>query len=420
MATPERVQLLTNALRAAASQAAEFVGGGASLLFATLPGEDTAGVPRLRAAAGFETLDDARGAAGSVSQAVSDCIASQHAVTLGGMESIGARGAAGVLILPLKIEEHTHGALVVCLPAAIQAPTPESLSLLAATTAIHIDHMQLGDEVEALRNASKDDADSEDADELLRLSETLFAQDIELMRNNEKLGQIEKIKSDFIEKMSKELRTPLNSIIESTISVLAGENENLSDDAKQSLRAALDEGTIFQRTLQNILDLWRIKQGEMPVEIQDLNFSEVVDEAIFSVQDTLKGSTVTIQKKIAPNFPKIKADLAKVNQLLFLLVDNAAKFTPEGTIEIRAEMDGNNLRCHVKDTGIGICNDDQQYIFDDFFQVDDHASSQYRGAGLGLSLVRDLLSLLDGSCMIDSEPGSGTTATFEIPVQISG
>ncbi len=419
MATPERVQLLTNALRAAASQAAELVGGGSSLLFATLPGEDAAGVPRLRAAAGFDTLDDARGAAGSVSQAVADCISSQQAMSLGSVEAMGARGAAGVLLLPLTIEDRTHGALAIGLPTAIRGPAPESLAMVAATTAIHIDHMGLGDEIDAMRNAAKNDAKPEDADELLRLSETLFAQDIELMRNNEKLGQIEKIKSDFIEKMSKELRTPLNSIIEATISVLAGENENLSDDAKQSLRAALDEGTIFQRTLQNILDLWRIKQSEMPVEIQDLNFSEVVDEAIFSVQDTLKGSPVTIEKAVPPDFPKIKADLAKVNQLLFLLVDNAAKFTPDGTIEIHAAMEGNTLRCQVKDTGIGICNDDQQYIFDDFFQVDDHASSQYRGAGLGLSLVRDLLSLLDGSCMIDSEPGCGTTATFEIPVQIA-
>ena len=88
------------------------------------------------------------------------------------------------------------------------------------------------------------------SDEILKLSEALFAQDIELLRNNEKLGKIEKLKNDFIEKMSRELRTPLNSIIEAIIQVLAGENEALSSSAQESLRHALDEGTAFLRTLQ--------------------------------------------------------------------------------------------------------------------------------------------------------------------------
>jgi signal transduction histidine kinase len=201
--------------------------------------------------------------------------------------------------------------------------------------------------------------------------------------------------------------------------VLAGENENLSDSAKDSLRLALDEGTTFQRTLQNILDLWRIRQGEMPVEIQDLNFVEVVDEAIFSVQDSLASDTVQIHKRMPDSLPKIKTDLAKVNQILFLLLDNAAKFTLEGQIELTAQVENGILRCQIEDTGIGICPDDQQYIFDEFFQVDSHVTSAYRGAGLGLSLVRDLLELLDGSCAIKSEAGRGTTAIFEIPVIVS-
>jgi two-component system sensor histidine kinase ChiS len=255
----------------------------------------------------------------------------------------------------------------------------------------------------------------EDGDEILKLSEKLFEQDIELLRSSEKLGQIEKIKSDFIEKMSRELRTPLNGIIEAIVSVLAGENENLSDSSKQSLRRALDEGTIYQRTLQNILDLWRIKQGELPVEVQELNLGEVIDEAIFSVQETLAGKPVEIVKELPEPFPRIKSDLAKINQVLFLLLDNAAKFTPKGTITITASVDDGMLTCSIEDTGIGICPDDQEYIFDEFFQVDDQASARYRGAGLGLSLARDVVTLLEGACTVRSEAGHGTIAKIEIP-----
>jgi len=416
MASSEYTQLLSAALRAATTRAAELAGGSA-LLFAQLPedpqGESAGG--RLRAAAGFGSIEDARSVAASLASAVVACVESGRPTRASGPAD------GSVVLLPLAVEGRSRGALAIASPAPLEKHCSQTLGMLAASAALQVDHAHLLDEIESLRRegSGRNPSGEERGDEVLRLSEALFAQDIELLRHQEKLGQIEKIKSDFIEKMSRELRTPLNGIIEACISVLAGENEHLSEAAKSSLRLALDEGTTFQRTLQNILDLWRIKQGEMPVEIQDLNLSEVVDEAIFSVQDGLQGRPVVIEKEIAEPFPKIKTDLAKLNQVLFLLLDNAVKFTNEGTITIAAQVADGELHCQIRDTGIGICPDDQQYIFDEFFQVDAHSSSSYRGAGLGLSLARDVLSLLEGRCSISSEPGRGTTASFEIPVQTS-
>ncbi|HKK52358.1 MAG TPA: HAMP domain-containing sensor histidine kinase, partial [Myxococcota bacterium] len=240
-----------------------------------------------------------------------------------------------------------------------------------------------------------------------------------LLRNNEKLGTIEKLKNDFIEKMSRELRTPLNSIIEATISVLAGEHESLSEGSRQALRGALDEGTAFQRTLQNILDLWRIKQDELPVEIQELSFAEVIDETLFSVQDSLGDKPVEIVKEIPDPLPRIRGDLTKINQILFLLLDNAAKFTEEGSITIGARFVDGRLACWIEDTGIGICPDDQKHIWEEFYQVDDRAGGRYRGAGLGLTLVHDLLALLQGDATLRSEPGVGTRVEFGVPVSLA-
>ena len=254
------------------------------------------------------------------------------------------------------------------------------------------------------------------SDELLRLSEELFAQDIELLRSNEKLGKIEKLKNDFIEKMSRELRTPLNSITEATITVRSSEHEGLSSASRDTLRHALDEGTAFQRTLQNILDLWRLKQNELPIEIQELSVSDVIDETIFSVQDALGNKPVEIQKEITEPLGKIRTDLGKLNQILFHLLDNAVKFTEQGRIEIGARLEDGRLHCWVADTGIGICADDQRCIWNEFYQVDDRASARYRGAGLGLTLVHDLLTLLEGDSMLTSEPGSGTRIEFSLPV----
>jgi signal transduction histidine kinase len=295
----------------------------------------------------------------------------------------------------------------------------ELLANVAAQLAVRLDHARLVEELARQRAAAADHADPGKGEELLKLSEALFAQDIELLRNNEKLGKIEKLKNDFIEKMSRELRTPLNSIIEAIIGVLTGENESLSESAKTSLRQALDDGTAFLRTLQNILDLWRIKQRELPVEIQDMNFPEMIDEAIFSVQDAIGKKQLSVTQRLHQPFPKIRSDLAKLGQIVFLLLDNAVKFTPHGQIEIAAKVEEGMLTCIVKDTGVGICPDDQQFIFDEFYQVDDSASQRSRGAGLGLTLVRDLVTLLEGEVSVSSEVGIGTRVSFRIPVQLA-
>jgi signal transduction histidine kinase len=403
-------------LRASAARLAA-VGNGSVLLFA---GDGDEAALRLRTAAGVPSPEAARAAADALLPAVEATARQGRPSRLDALPALGARGAGGVSLVPLASDGRVLGVLVAATPAPADGATVALLELAADALTAQLALARDAEERERLRNQAlqAERLAEEKGDEVLKLSEALFAQDVELLRSNERLGQVEKLKNDFIEKMSRELRTPLNSIIESIIAVLAGENDVLSETAQQALRRALDDGTSFLRTLQNILDLWRIKQGEMPVELADVNFREVVEEAIFSVQDTIGNNPVSIEKQFDEPLPKIRTDLAKINQILFLLLDNAAKFTRQGRIEIRARVAGGELRCEVTDTGIGICPDDQQFVFDEFFQVDELASTRYRGSGLGLALVRDLIQLLDGSIELGSEVGSGTRFAFRIPVQV--
>ena len=409
---PSRLDQLTATFRAVAARAAEQVRGPA-LVFAHGTHHAPDGrTPPLRAAAGFDAPESARDAASRHEGLVSDAHES-------GSPREGADAAGVALALPIRTEGRPWGVLLVVAAEAPEEPVRQVLAGLTESAALRADHAWLAEHAAVLEeklSARAGSSEDEKSDEILKLSEALFAQDIELLRSNEKLGKVEKLKNDFIEKMSRELRTPLNGIIEAIISVLAGENESLSDSAKTNLRAALDDGTAFLRTLQNILDLWRIKQGELPVECQVVNFREVVEEAIFSVQDTLGNKPVVVEKHFAEPLPKVRTDLAKANQVVFLLLDNACKFTAEGTVKIHAAVADGRLHCQIEDTGIGICADDREYIFDEFFQVDESASVTYRGAGLGLTLVRDLLVLLDGEIEIDSEVGRGTRVVFSIPV----
>jgi len=389
----------------------------AAVLAFARDGDD--GPLRLRTAAGVPTPDAARAAATALGDALAELATSGQLQRRGALAPIGRRGAGGVALLPVIAGQRVIGALAIATAAPVSDAVLALAEMAVDAVGARAEASERVAEADAMR-ARLDEIDrvaEEKNDEVLKLSEALFAQDIELLRNNERLGEIEKLKNDFIEKMSRELRTPLNAIIEAIISVLAGENDVLSENAQQWLRRALDDGTAFLRTLQNILDLWRIKQGEMRVEIQDVNFREVVEEAIFSVQDTIGQSPVVIEKHFEEPLPKIRTDLAKINQILFLLLDNAAKFTREGRIDIEARVCDGELVCDVRDTGIGICPDDQQFIFDEFYQVDEMASTKYRGSGLGLALVRDLLKLLDGSMSVSSEVGVGSSFRFRVPVQ---
>ena len=423
--TTSRRQRLAAELRASASRMAERAGGGVALIFVTaLENGSPENATHLRAAAGFPMADTASKAAQTLMTTIREVIATGTEQRLGALPDLEERSKGGLLIIPMILEDRSHGALAVGAPDSIQAELHDSVKREASNLALLLDHTRLREELVSVRKELVQQLNTEGAHEnsqdVLELSEALFAQDIELLRNTEKLGKIEKLKNDFIEKMSRELRTPLNSIIESIISVLTGENETLSDSSKVSLRSALDDGTEFLRTLQNILDLWKIKQRELPLEIQEVNFREVVDEAIFSVQDRISEKPVTVEQRFSEPFPKIRTDLAKVNQILYLLLENAVKFTPRGKITISAKLENDQLECEVRDTGIGICPDDQPQIFEEFFQVDESSSRSYAGAGLGLALVRDLVVLMGGGVSVISDAGRGTAVTFQLPVQVIG
>ena len=242
---------------------------------------------------------------------------------------------------------------------------------------------------------------------MLRLSEQLLAQDIELIKREERLTLVERLKADLIETMSYELRQPLNSMIERMISVLANEHEALSPSGRDSLRGVLADGNTLMQMLQNILELWRLKQGEVSIEVQDVNLAEVIEEAIFNVRDTLQPDVV-FEKRIPSALPKIRTDLGKLNQILFHLLDNAAKFTRRGRIALELRLEDGQLLCSVTDTGIGIAPDDQEQILDEFYRVDSSPDSRHRGAGLGLTLARGLIEKLGGSLSLQSEIGQGS------------
>jgi signal transduction histidine kinase len=321
-------------------------------------------------------------------------------------QRIWSRATGGIYGFPLRHDGQARGLAIVGCPGPWpRMRSAEFESTLRQITLV-LDH-------HAVSSGAREQ--SEPSDEFLKLSEQLLAQDIELIKQDEKLEQIERLKTDLVEKMSHELSTPLQRISERVISVLATQHEKLADTARVSLREALDEAQLLTRTLQNILDLWRLKQRAIRVEITDVNLAEVVDEAIFNVRDRLR-SGVTLQKKVPAQLPKVRTDLQKLNQILFQVLDNAVKFTRRGRIELELLVEDGQLLCVITDTGIGIATDDRDEVFVEFFQVDNSADSKFRGAGLGLTLTKAMVELLGGAISLTSEVGQGTRFAFTLPV----
>jgi signal transduction histidine kinase len=324
-------------------------------------------------------------------------------------QRIWSRAAGGIYGFPLRHDGHARGVAIIGCPGPWpRMRSAEFESTLRQITLV-LDHHAVSTNAPDLH---------EPTEELLKLSEQLLAQDIELIKQDEKLEQVERLKSDLIEKMSHELGTPLQKISERVISVLATQHEQLGEAARQSLRESLDEAQQLMRTLTNILDLWRLKEKAVRVEIQDINLQDVVDEAIFNVSDRLRKG-VLLQKKIHAPLPRVRSDVHKLNQIMFQVLDNAVKFTRRGHIELELSVEDGQLLCVVTDTGIGIASDDRNLIFDEFYQVDQAPTSQVPGAGLGLTLTKSLVELLGGAISLSSEIGQGTRFSFMIPVALA-
>jgi signal transduction histidine kinase len=329
---------------------------------------------------------------------------------------IWARAKGGVFAFPLRHDGRARGVALVGCPGPWPRIRTAEIESILQQLALVLDHNAIASSQTETQSQSQSTTE-DPSDELLRLSEQLLAQDLALIEKDEKIGEVERNKSDLIEKISAELRNPLNGIIERIISVLASEHENLPEASRSALRGALDDANGLILTLQNILDLWHMKQGDIRIEMQDVNLYEVVDEAIFNVRDSLT-SSVDLEKRLPAGLPKVQTDLAKLNQILFHVLDNAAKFTPRGGILIELFLEEGQLLCNGSDTGIGIAQDDLDLIFDEFYQVDAPADGRYRGAGLGLTITRGLVERLGGAISVSSEVGRGTRVSFTLPVRV--
>jgi len=228
-------------------------------------------------------------------------------------------------------------------------------------------------------------------------------------------------KSDLLAGMSHELRTPLTAII-GYGEILANEYfGQVNERQKQQLEIILQASRHLLDLINDILDISKIESGKTELEIGSVQVSTLVKHTLVLLKETASRRKIRVNTSIPPDVDALQcpADERRVKQVLFNLVSNALKFTPEGgSVEIALRMQEDSLAASVIDTGIGIPRGELERIFDAFYQIRGRPSmTKVPGSGLGLSLARQIVELHGGRIWAESEgEGKGTCFTFTLPL----
>jgi len=248
----------------------------------------------------------------------------------------------------------------------------------------------------------------------------LAIQNARLFREiEEKSRQIEaanRHKSEFLANMSHELRTPLNAIIgfsEVLQEKLFGE---LNEKQAEYTDDILTSGRHLLSLINEILDLSKVEAGRMELELATFDLPLAIENARTFVRERATRHGITLDVKIDERLGDIVGDERKIKQILLNLLSNAVKFTPEGgRIGINARQMNGSVEISVTDTGIGIAQEDQPRIFEEFRQVGSYAH-KIEGTGLGLTLAKKFVELHGGRIWVESEVGKGSKFTFMLPI----
>jgi PAS domain S-box-containing protein len=227
-------------------------------------------------------------------------------------------------------------------------------------------------------------------------------------------------KTDFLTNMSHELRTPLNVIIGFSELLLDRSPGELNYEQSLYLQDVLDSGRHLLDIINGILDLAKVEAGKMELELSELEVARLIGHSLMMVREKAMKHGLSLYVDIDKDVQdmEIQADEVKLKQIMYNLLSNAAKFTPDGgAISVSVRKEGDQIRVSVSDTGVGLRADDHERIFEMFAQVDSSYTRREPGSGLGLALTRNLVHLHGGRIWVESEGECrGSAFHFTIPI----
>ena len=321
-------------------------------------------------------------------------------------EMVAPLGYQSILAAPLSFRGEVMGALLLRSARSGRSFSEEEIAIARVIA---------GASTNALKNASLYEALEDRTRRAEKLNE-------ELLRTNQELERLSKVKSEFVSTVSHELRTPLTSIIGFSELMAEEQAGPLTREQKEYTRQILRKGKDLLALINDILDTGRLDAGRIACRFRMVNLRDVMNNVLSSTRH-VTGAKPLIQMELPDDLPEIEADPDKVAQILTNLTTNALKFSPGGSpvvisarlLEGRRENDKSDLvRISVTDQGIGITEENLEKVFERFFQIDQGATRSRTGAGLGLFISKSLVELHGGKIWAESIHGKGSTFHFTL------
>ena len=232
------------------------------------------------------------------------------------------------------------------------------------------------------------------------------------------LREASRAKSEFVANMSHELRTPINAVLGYTELLREEIYGTLNEKQSDALRKIQAASLHLLALINDILDLPKIESGTEPLRVEAVRLEAVVGEVSQTIEPMVREKKIDYRVELSEDLQTIETDRTKLKHILLNVLSNAVKFTPSGRIVVKALPvdDGRRVRIEVRDTGIGIRDEDMDTIFDDFRQADQSSTRRYGGTGLGLSITHRLVGRLGGTIEAESRFGEGSVFRVELPV----
>ncbi|MGZ4840791.1 MAG: PAS domain-containing sensor histidine kinase [Candidatus Angelobacter sp.] len=249
--------------------------------------------------------------------------------------------------------------------------------------------------------------------ELTVKNEQLEARNLEVERANS-------LKTEFLASMSHELRTPLHTIIGFSELLTEQLEGPLTEKQQRFVSHILQDARHLLELINEILDISKIESGRLELKRESFDFSQIVEEVLGGIRHQAAAKNIAVENKNSFQ-GSLYADRLRVKEILYNLLNNAVKFTPEGgRVWLESFGEGDTLHVSVCDTGIGIPAKEHPSIFEKFYQVGDTTGGIREGTGLGLPITKHLVELHGGSISVESRPGEGSRFMLTLPVRESG
>ncbi len=239
-----------------------------------------------------------------------------------------------------------------------------------------------------------------------------------LEESNRKLLELDQVKSRFFANISHELRTPLTLLLAPLQTLIQERGSTLQSEMQKLLLIMQSNGMRLLKLINDLLDLVRLESGKMEVKREPVAIEPFLLGLANAVKKTAEDRGVRLEVTSDPAVGIVLTDSDKLERILLNLLFNALKFTPAGgNVEVKARVESGALVLEVSDTGPGISEEQLPFIFDRFWQADTSSQRKYRGVGIGLALVKELVEIQDGKVTVASTIGQGTAFTIRLPYQ---